>query len=243
MGLDRLSSLLDRMRLRIDAASTGQANMAGIEAPDGQVDIVLQPRRTGIATTPGQRVLFAFSVDFGGEFSPVLTAMPDLVREPAGGDSDTGRLAALLAAEHGQPRCGGPAVMARLAEVLVVWILRRQIEKAPAAPGLFGGLAHPRISQALVAMHDAPQKIWRSTDLAQIAGLSHSHFKQVFVETVGVSPMAYLRRWRMILARDQLRQGARVDRVARRSGYGGADAFSRAYRREFGILPGSEPRA
>ncbi|WP_198731898.1 helix-turn-helix transcriptional regulator [Paracoccus tegillarcae] len=242
MGLDRLTALLDRMRLGVHAVPADQANLAAVEDASGRIEICLQPREIGIVPDTSGRILFSLSVDFGSEYSPLLNAMPALVSETAQPDSDTGHLTALLAHEYRDGRCGGPAVMARLGEVLVVWILRRQIERGTAAPGLFGGLAHPRISHALVAMHDAPERGWRSTDLAERAGLSHSHFKQLFGETVGVSPMTYLRRWRMILARGELQKGARVERVARQFGYGAPDAFSRAYRREFGVLPGSEAR-
>lgn len=242
MGLDRLTALLDRMRLGVHVATPDQANLAAVEDADGQVRILLRPRQTGLDAQVDGRLLFALSVDFGSEYSPLLKAMPPLVQEEAPRDSDSYQLASLLAGEYHTPRCGGPAVLARLGEVLVVWIMRRQIQRGAAGPGLFGGLAHPRISHALVAMHDQPQRVWRSTDLAEIAGLSHSHFKRLFSETVGVSPMVYLRRWRMTLARDELQQGARVDRVARRFGYSAPDAFSRAYRREFGVLPGREMR-
>lgn len=242
MGLDRLTALLDRMRLQLRPVPPDQANLVAIRDGADGLAILLAPRGDGLSLDPDAPVLFAFAVDFGSEYSPLLQAMPAHLREPAEADSDTGRLADLLTTEYREGLCGGPAVLARLGEVLVVWILRRQIEKGAAGPGLFGGLAHPRISQALVAMHDAPERGWRNADLADLAGLSHSHFKQLFVETVGVSPMTYLRRWRMTLARGDLQQGARVDRVARRYGYGAPDAFARAYRREFGSNPGSEAR-
>lgn len=240
--MDRLTALLDRMRLGVHVTTPEQANLAAFEDAEGQVSILLRPRQTGLSTPAGGRLLFAFSVDFGSEYSPLLNAMPALVQESAPPDSNSFQLASLLAGEYHTPRCGGPAVLSRLGEVLVVWILRLQIQRGAAGAGLFGGLAHPRISHALVAMHDQPQRSWRSTDLAEIAGLSHSHFKQLFGETVGVSPMAYLRRWRMTLARMELQKGARVDRVARSFGYTAPDAFSRAYRREFGTLPGADAR-
>ena len=242
MGLDRLTALLDRMRLRIHAAQPEAANLVALKDAAGAVRLLLSPGSTGAGQGETGQVICAFAVDFGSDDSPLLQAIPDRLSEAVDPGSDIDRLVELLAGEYREGRCGGPAVLARLGEVLVVWILRRQIEAGAAMPGLFGGLAHPRISLALVAMHDAPDRPWRSADLADVAGLSHSHFKQLFVETVGVAPMAYLRRWRMVLARSDLRGGARVDRVARRYGYAAPDAFARAYRREFGSNPGSEAR-
>jgi AraC-like DNA-binding protein len=59
----------------------------------------------------------------------------------------------------------------------------------------------------------------------------------LFPRVVGVTPMAYLARWRMVLARRELERGGRVKQVARRIGYGSAAAFSRAYQRTFGEPP------
>jgi AraC-like DNA-binding protein len=49
--------------------------------------------------------------------------------------------------------------------------------------------------------------------------------------------MAYLRRWRMTLARQDLDRGHRVQAVARRYGYGSSEALARAFQRQFGLNP------
>lgn len=235
--LDRLTTLLDRFRLSVAPAPLDRAHLAGFRMPD-QVGtrLVFQMGRAGIGAM-GERTLFALSVDFGGDANPLLTALTErVVDDTAPGDA-LDNLAALLAAEHGAPRCGAPVVMSRLGEVVVIQVLRDQIERGVATTGLLAGLGHPRIGAAIVAIHDAPDRPWRNADLAVVAGLSASRFKEVFAETVGETPAGYLRRWRLTLARQDLLRGDRVDRVAHRYGYRAPDAFSRAFKREFGERP------
>jgi AraC-like DNA-binding protein len=59
-----------------------------------------------------------------------------------------------------------------------------------------------------------------------------------FTTLVGESPIQYLMRWRLALAAQMLRSGREaVGRVAEHSGYESEAAFSRAFKREFGMSP------
>jgi len=56
--------------------------------------------------------------------------------------------------------------------------------------------------------------------------------------------MQYLMRWRLALAARTLRAGGdAIARVAERSGYESETAFSRAFRREFGMPPAAWRKA
>ena len=56
--------------------------------------------------------------------------------------------------------------------------------------------------------------------------------------------MKYLTRWRLQLARMALREsGDPLGVVAERFGYRSEAAFCRAFKREFGVSPGSDRRA
>jgi AraC-like DNA-binding protein len=111
------------------------------------------------------------------------------------------------------------------------------IDEGTARPGLLAGLSHPQLFPALVAVHEAPARDWSVEDMSAVAGMSRTRFMALFPRVVGVTPMAYLARWRMVLARRELERGGRVKLVARRIGYGSAAAFSRAYLRAFGEPP------
>lgn len=235
--MDRLTTLLNRFRLHAVACAPNHANLAVIkgEKSDDKV-LVFQPQRIGFEVDH-EDIIFSLHVDFGSLTNPLLTAMSETIVEKVTRESDLANIISLLISEHQSQRCGTPAVLGRLGEVLVVRILRMQIEKGEATSGLLSGLSDPRISKVIVAIHEDPERLWRGSDLADIAGLSDSHFKEIFTSKVGEAPMSYLRQWRMILARIDLEKGDRVDRVAHRYGYKAPDAFSRAFLKEFGIRP------
>jgi AraC-like DNA-binding protein len=78
---------------------------------------------------------------------------------------------------------------------------------------------------------------------AEVA-LSRSALAERFAALVGEPPMQYLMRWRLALAAQMLRSGTDpVARIAERSGYDSGAAFSRAFRREFGVPPGAWRKA
>jgi AraC-like DNA-binding protein len=93
------------------------------------------------------------------------------------------------------------------------------------------------LNRAIVAIHGNPGRDWRNDDLAVIAGLSLSRFAETFVAVVGETPAAYLRRWRLTLARQDLQKGDRVEAVARRYGYRSPEGFARAFRQHYGQKP------
>lgn len=237
MKIDRLTALLNRFRLIVQPTTLEGANLAAFRNVEtGQDHLVFQPREIGISGHEGA-LLFALHVDFDNLTNPLQTALPEMVVEIAEPDSDLSSLVSLLASEQQNARCGAPAVLGRLGEVLVVRMLRLQLERGATNSGLLAGLAHPRISPVIVAIHDNPEKAWSNAALAGVAGLSQSRFKELFASAVGTTPGSYLRRWRMVLARMDLQKGDRVERVAHRYGYTAPDAFSRAFMKEFGVRP------
>jgi AraC-like DNA-binding protein len=123
--------------------------------------------------------------------------------------------------------------------------LRRHVENLP--PGGKGWLAAMRdvpIGRALALLHEEPTRAWTVESLAQEVALSRSLLAQRFSALVGESPMQYLMRWRLALAARVLRAGGdTITRVAERSGYETEAAFSRAFKREFGLPPSAWRKA
>ena len=75
-------------------------------------------------------------------------------------------------------------------------------------------------------------------DLAARAGLSSSHFQRIFTEQFGESPLQYAKRLRLERSVFFLRNSEEpVTQVALESGYEAHEAFSRAFRRNFGMSP------
>lgn len=173
----------------------------------------------------------------GGATHPLLSALPPFVCMPIGRLQACEPVLQLLFAEAESSNCGRQALLDRLFEVVLIQILRELMEQHDVRAGLLSGLAHPRLRQALVAMHEAPGREWSLEDLAREAGMSRTVFATTFRETVGLTPLAYLQRWRIGLAQQQLRRGMSLKLIAAEVGYGSEAALSRAFHAQTGMSP------
>lgn len=76
------------------------------------------------------------------------------------------------------------------------------------------------------------------SDLARVAHFSPWYCYRLFQEHTGFTPSNYLRRLRLSRAALRLKNdGARIIDAAFELGFGSADGFTRAFYREFGLLP------
>ena len=139
--------------------------------------------------------------------------------------------------EHTRQRCGSESVLNRIAEIMVVFILRMQIEKGSADVGLIAGLSDQRISRAIVSIHEDPGRNWNNQELAWISGVSLSRFCEIFKTRVGKPPMSYVRAYRLTLAKREIACGKRLKNVARHYGYSSGEALCRALKKELGVIP------
>jgi AraC-like DNA-binding protein len=111
-------------------------------------------------------------------------------------------------------------------------------EGAAGGVGWLFALADRQMAAAIGAMHEEPAHHWTLQTLAERAGMSRSSFALKFKATVGVSPMDYLTRWRMLLAADRLANGSEpVSAIALSLGYESESAFSTAFKRTMGRSP------
>jgi AraC-like DNA-binding protein len=174
---------------------------------------------------------------------PLLTALPallvaDLRGRPCAEWAETSFRYA--AREHASRRPGSQEILSRLSEMLFVEAVRGHIEAMPGdATGWLAALREPSLSRALGALHTRPAHPWTAEELAKEACLSRSAFAERFTNTVGVPPMSYLTRWRMLLAGQRLRESSdTIAQAAATVGYESEFTFSRAFRREMGVSPG-----
>jgi AraC-like DNA-binding protein len=132
-------------------------------------------------------------------------------------------------------------VLAKLSEVLVVETLRRYISRMPEGQtGWLAGLRDRAVGKCLALMHEKPAHPWTIESLAREAGTSRSVLAEKFTHYVGQSPIQYLARWRMAIASNLLRRsGSSLMQIALEVGYETDAAFSRAFKREFGVPPAS----
>lgn len=173
---------------------------------------------------------------------PLLQAMPRLIHVAGMADMQAGWIelvAPMLVRETGSGRPGAETVIERLAEVLLIQVLRAHLLGQEAGQGFLSALADRQISRALKLIHRRAGDDLRLEDIARAVGMSRSNLALRFKQLMGMGPMAYLTRWRLLQARAMLQTtGASLDEIAEAVGYASAAAFSRAFKREFDENPG-----
>ncbi len=134
---------------------------------------------------------------------------------------------------------GAATVMAKMAELLFAEAVRRYLAALPREEtGWLAGLRDPAIGRALSLMHVRLNEDWTADALAREVNLSRSTFADHFTALIGVPPMRYLLNWRMQVAMQKLRKTRRtIAQIAFAVGYESEAAFTRAFRREFGVPP------
>jgi len=172
----------------------------------------------------------------------LLAGLPPVVRVNVRGSSAGVWLEASVRyalSEAQSPRPGGSGVLAKLAEVLFIEVLRMYMsEQSAGSRGWLAGVNDRIVGGALNALHKRPAYAWTLEELARTSGTSRSVLAERFQHLVGSSPMQYLTQWRMLLASNLLRgSNAPLARIAEDVGYKTDTAFSRAFRREFGAPP------
>ncbi|HEX4233027.1 MAG TPA: AraC family transcriptional regulator [Caldimonas sp.] len=172
----------------------------------------------------------------------LLTGLPKLVRVNVRGSNAGTWLEASVRyalAEARSPRPGGSGVLAKLAEVLFIEVLRLYMnEQAEGRTGWLAGVGDRIVGAALNALHSRPAHAWTLEELASEAATSRSVLAERFQLLVGSSPIQYLTQWRMLLAANLLSgSNASLARIAEDVGYQTDTAFSRAFRREYGTPP------
>jgi AraC-like DNA-binding protein len=167
--------------------------------------------------------------------------LPSLLHVPAD-DTSSWRVRSLLKLnemETLQPGPGSTFFIARLMELILVEMLRREPPNMDdRSTGLIAGLRDPALASALLAMHGEIAREWNVAELARLCGVSRSGFASRFKHVLGVGPIEYLMRWRIAVAKDELRRGTKsIGEIALAVGFQSASAFSTSFTRTVGCSP------
>ncbi len=215
----------------------------GVEPSDSEAII----KGPGSAVTLGEGTS-PTTILRGGRFvfdtanEQLLTGLLPTVVHIAAAAEGAERLRTLLRMNERESVAPGPGsdfVITRLMELVLVEILRGGASAPDATqPGLVAGLADPVLARALIALHHDVSLSWTTAKLARFCGLSRSSLASRFAKLVGLGPIEYLQRWRMAIAKDELRRGERnVGEIALSVGFRSASAFSTAFTRAVGCSP------
>ena len=173
---------------------------------------------------------------------PLIAGLPPVlkldVRRGASGDWIEASVR-FAANELAAGRLATSSTLSRLSELLLAEAVRQYAATLPGgAAGWLKGLADPQVGRALALMHGGIAAPWSAEAMAREVAMSRSAFVDRFTALVGVPPIRYLTTLRLRTAKLQLREsGKTVGQLAHAVGYESAEAFSRAFKREFGLPP------
>lgn len=140
--------------------------------------------------------------------------------------------------ELADARPGAALAADHLSHLMLLQALRTPEAQDAAPPGWYRASFDPQLGRAMAAIHSRPAQAWTVGILAQEAGLSRTVFAARFAAQVGETPVAYLRRWRMLRAADLLvNSRLPLDGIAETVGYDSEAAFATAFRKTMGAPP------
>jgi AraC-like DNA-binding protein/mannose-6-phosphate isomerase-like protein (cupin superfamily) len=147
----------------------------------------------------------------------------------------------LVRVETSVNRVEAETVIMRLSELLFIQAVRAYIRAiGDRNVGWLGALKDPQIGQALALIQHQPDEIWTVESLACRVGLSRSAFSAKFRQLVGEPPFQYITRVRLTKTAVTLRtHPATLVEVATSVSYESEVAFSKAFKRYFGMAPGA----
>lgn len=203
---------------------------------------------TGLKMGSGEvRARFAagpliFDSGVGGPLRSALPQVVALCAGPGGIAHDAALVrgvVSLLALVRASNSAGAGAITNQLVTVLVTEAMRSYLALPQTSQEVWAGaLFDEHLGPMLSLLHSTPARPWTLQEMANESGLSRTVFAERFLKVVGVPPAAYVRNFRLDMARDILRSSdADVRSIARRVGYSSEAAFCNVFKKTVGLTP------
>jgi AraC family transcriptional regulator, activator of mtrCDE len=178
----------------------------------------------------------------GAMYSLVTATLPKVIVLSIGRGGLFERMRMLVQAideELQAARPGAATIATELATALFVMILRQHFEQSASSSGILRLLASSSSARAVTAMLRAPAHPWTLDELAAEAHVSRATLVRIFRREGDLPPLGFLSELRLGLARQRLSStNATLAQVAAAVGYDSECAFSRAFRKRYGVSPG-----
>lgn len=144
----------------------------------------------------------------------------------------------MIGEEAGTQKMGGDLIALKMSEAILAQAIRSFIEGSEAAEWGLGAFSDKNLSRAMDAFHKDPAANWTVETLAQAAGMSRTSFAVQFQKMMTMTPIEYVTRWRMEVAKNVLRQqGTSLTEAAESAGYASDSSFARVFKKETGMTP------
>ncbi|WP_190810414.1 AraC family transcriptional regulator [Flagellimonas sp. S3867] len=142
----------------------------------------------------------------------------------------------LMIVELSEKKLGHEVVTLRFAEILFISILRHYyLKKATSSMNLFKDQA---IYRAINYIHNNIQEALTIEKLCLHSGISRTLFIERFKNSVGNTPLGYIKSWRMTKAKQLLKYSDfTLNDIGEQVGYGSTSAFNRVFKQTFNISP------
>jgi transcriptional regulator GlxA family with amidase domain len=126
----------------------------------------------------------------------------------------------------------GHQIAAAVARDLVVYMRRSGADPQLSPWVMHRNHLHPVVHRVQDAVAKNPTLEWSSARLADVACMSARNLARLFAEHAGCSPLDYVQRMRIALARELVSQSnLQLERVAERAGFSSAHQLRRVWRR------------
>jgi AraC-like DNA-binding protein len=171
-------------------------------------------------------------------YNPLIAALPKILKIDIREGTSRAWIEASLRFAANELTTSSSVVL-RLSELLFIEAVRNHSQSlADQEGGWLKGFADPHVGRALALLHSQIGNPWSVEALAKEVGLSRSAFIERFSALIGMPPMRYLTVCRLQTAKLNLCETkVPVGRLASSVGYESEEAFSRAFKREFGLSP------
>lgn len=144
----------------------------------------------------------------------------------------------LIIQEASNENAGSNIIVNKLGEVLFIHTLRAFFGRNIDNKGFLAAVQDERIGKVLRVIHENPENDWQLQSLAKVAGMSRTSFSNQFKSLVGETPLTYITNWRILQAKELLKESAQsVGEIAEHVGYQSEAAFNRVFKKLVSITP------
>ncbi len=172
---------------------------------------------------------------------PLIDALPEHIRVKEYGANSGAWMESTLKVignEAGIGNMGSDLIALKLSEIIYAQAMRSYLSNEGANNTELAGYTDVKLAKAIKVIHESPEHPWSLSELASVSGLSRTSFSNRFKSLLSVTPLAYMTQWRMQIARKKLKDtSAALIEVAEAVGYQSEAAFSRVFKKQFGIAP------
>ena len=206
-------------------------------------DCINQPPPERITGTATRLICGYFTFDRTAA-APLLRGLPspmvlDLANVEA---ASTRTLVQLWMQEAANQAPGADLAVDRLAELVFIAMLRSEVASGRLT-GVVGALSDVRLGPLLASIHADPGANHSIERMVEVTHLSESALADRFKKTIGMTPGAYVRHWRMQSAAKKLTGSQEsITGIAESVGYESEVAFRKAFKAYFNISPGQYRR-